>query len=315
MEWLWLAIGVVVLLILLTALVCFFMAFYSYRRKPREEYPIPPGKEYEPYREQMVTWMKETRSLPHEVVSITSFDGLTLRGKFYEYKPGAPIELMMPGYRGLADRDLCGGVQRCFTLGRSALVVDQRACGDSQGHVITFGVRESRDCLDWAWYLHHRFEGQVPLYLTGISMGAATVLMAAGSDNVPPSVIGVVADCGYSSAKAIICKVIRQKRLPDKWLYPFVRLGAMLYGGFDPNKAQPVEAVKNCRLPVFFIHSLGDTFVPYDMSVETHAACPTDKALFSVPEVGHGLAYLGDTAGYIRAIREHDPLMKQAKNQ
>ena len=88
----------------------------------------------------------------------------------------------MPGYRGLADRDLCGGVQRCFTLGRSALVVDQRACGDSQGRVITFGLRESRDCLDWAWYLHRRFEGQVPIYLTGISMGAATVMMAAGEE-------------------------------------------------------------------------------------------------------------------------------------
>lgn len=312
MEWLWILPLVLVLLVLLTALVCFYLAFYSSRRKPKEEFPIPHGKAYEPYREQMVAWMKETRALPHEEVSLTSFDGLTLRGKFYEYQPGAPIELMMPGYRGLADRDLCGGVQRCFTLGRSALVVDQRACGDSQGHVITFGLRESRDCLDWAWYLHRRFEGKVPLYLTGISMGAATVLMAAGSDNVPPSVIGVVADCGYSSAKAIICKVIRQMGLPPKLLYPFVRLGALAYGGFDPNKAQPVEAVKRCRLPVFFIHSLGDDFVPYDMSVENHAACPTDKALFSVPKVGHGLAYLGDTQGYIRAIREHDPLQKRS---
>ncbi len=311
MEWLWVGLGIAVALTLLTALTCFYITFYARRRKITEEFPIPNGKAYIPYREQMVGWMKETRSLPREAVSIRSFDGLTLRGYYYEYAPGAPIELMMPGYRGLADRDLCGGVQRCFALGRSALVVDQRACGDSEGRVITFGLRESRDCQDWAWYLHRRFEGQVPIYLTGISMGAATVLMAAGGD-VPPSVVGVIADCGYSSAKAIIGKVIRQLHLP-RFLYAFVRLGAVLFGGFDPDKACPVEAVKHCRVPVMFAHGEGDDFVPCDMSRENYAACTAPKVLFTVPGAAHGLAYLGDPEGYIRVAREAQQLGDTAK--
>jgi hypothetical protein len=37
-------------------------------------------------------------------------------------------------------------------------------------------------------------------------MGASTVLMAAGQD-LPKNVIGVLADCGYTSAKEIIQEV------------------------------------------------------------------------------------------------------------
>ena len=127
----WIALGVVAA-ILLIAFGCFCMAFFVPKRDvPNEEYSIPPGQVYEPYRDTMVAWMKEVRTIPFEAVSITSFDGLKLCGKYYEYAPGAPIELMFHGYRGSAERDLCGGVQRSFALGRSVLIVDQRASGQS----------------------------------------------------------------------------------------------------------------------------------------------------------------------------------------
>ena len=292
-------------LVLLTAFICFMMAFYSSNKKPKEEYPLPPGEIYLPYREVMTAWMKEAQALPYEAMSLTSFDGLTLRGRYYEYEPGAPIELMMPGYRGLAQRDLCGGVQRCFAMGRSALIVDQRGCGESDGHVITFGVREHRDCLDWARLLVDRFGEDVRIYLTGISMGAATVMIAAGQE-LPPQVIGVVADCGFTSAKDIIKKVIRQLHLPADLLYPFVRLGAILYGGFDPEAVSPVDALKNCRVPVFFAHGDTDDYVPYKMSVRNHEVCPAPKTLFTAKGAGHGLAYIVDPEAYIQALKDNE---------
>ena len=54
---------------------------------------------------------------------------------------------MFHGYRSDSERDMCGGVQRCFRLGRSALIVDQRGCGTSDGHTISFGIQERKDCL------------------------------------------------------------------------------------------------------------------------------------------------------------------------
>ena len=223
-----------ILFVLLVSYICFRMAFYAPDRKPTlpDTYPVPEGPVYAPYREQMIAWIKSLRAMPHEAVSIRSFDGLTLRGNYYEYAPGAPIELMMHGYRSNPEHDLCGGVQRCFQLKRNVLLVDQRACGTSDGNVITFGILEHRDCLCWTQFLIDRFGSDVQIILTGISMGAATVMMAAGTD-LPPQVKGIIADCGYTSAKDIIQKVIRDMKLPPKLAYPFVKLGARIFGGFD----------------------------------------------------------------------------------
>ena len=53
---------------LLTAYICFYIAFYAPRKKiaNTDEISIPDGDIYEPFREQMVSWVKETRALPHE---------------------------------------------------------------------------------------------------------------------------------------------------------------------------------------------------------------------------------------------------------
>ncbi len=92
----------IVALFLLATYVCFYITFYvsERRRKQDKEFDIPPGKIYEPYRDTMISWMQQMRNTPHRCVSITSFDGLKLCGKYYEFEPGAAIELMFHGYRG-----------------------------------------------------------------------------------------------------------------------------------------------------------------------------------------------------------------------
>ncbi|MBQ6839708.1 MAG: alpha/beta hydrolase [Oscillospiraceae bacterium] len=302
---LWILLAVL-LFVALIAYICFRMAYYvPDKTKIRPEYEMPPGKIYEPYYDQMRKWMEEVRAMPSQDFSIRSFDGLTLWGKYYEYAPGAPIELMFHGYRGTAERDLCGGVQRSFSLGHSALIVDQRASCRSDGNVITFGAKESRDCLSWVDFMVKHFGSDVRIILCGISMGASTVLMASG-EKLPKNVIGVLADCGFSSAKAIICKVIRQMKLPEKLLYPFVRLGGILYGGFDPNKADAAAAVKKCQVPVIFFHGDQDDYVPFEMSKFNYDACSAVKELVFTPGAGHGICYLVDQQAYIDALRKFE---------
>ena len=298
--WILLAIA---LLILLIAFACFYLAFFVPKHGPigPDEYPIPEGEVYEPFRERMVKWIKETRNLPCEDFYIESFDGLKLHGRYYEYAPGAPIELMLHGYRGNAERDLCGGVQRCFALKRSALVVDQRASGSSEGNVITFGIKEHKDCLKWVDFMVEHFGPDVKIILTGISMGASTVLMAAAAP-LPPQVKGVLADCGFTSAKAIMYKVLRQIKLPPKAVYPFVRLGAILYGGFDPERYSAIDAVTRATLPTIFFHGGDDDYVPWEMSQENYDACASRKELVIIPGAGHGLSYPVDKPTYLKAL-------------
>ena len=309
MHWIWwclCAIAVLALLIPIIALVCFMKVFYSPKKKPLgpDEYEIPDGEIYEVYRDDMINWTKQIRSLPHEDMEIKSFDGLTLRAKYYECKPGAPIELLFHGYKGNAERDLCGGVERCFRLERNVMIINQRASGDSEGRIISFGINERRDCHSWVNYAIERFGADVKLIIGGVSMGAATVMMAAG-DPLPENVICVLADCGYSSAEEIIKKVVKEMRLPVKLLYPFIKLGASLYGKFDLEETSPIEAMKKCKLPVVFVHGDADDFVPYEMSVRLYNECISDKKeLITISGAGHGLAFPADQDGYVDRLKK-----------
>ena len=304
MVFLWIILAIITA-VLGISYGCFRLAFYVPKRSLTlpEEIETPEGEIYDPYREKMIRWGLETRALPHEEVSVTSFDGLILRGNYYEYAPGAPIELMFHGYRGTAERDLSGGVQRCFKLGRSALVVNQRCGGLSEGRVITFGIKESRDCLTWLEFMGKRFGKDAKIILTGISMGASTVMMAAGKD-LPDTVIGVLADCGYSSPRDIMKKVIRDMGLPPALSYPFVRLGAILFGGFDPDSDSPAQALRKSKVPVIFFHGEDDAFVPCEMSRINYEACASRKMLVTVPGAGHGLSYPIDPDRYLDSLRE-----------
>lgn len=309
MDW-WIVVlivsGVILLLALITALVCYFKVFYSKKRKPlgEGEYEIPEGEEYEVHREQMIEWIELARTYPHEDVKITSHDGLTLRGSYYECNKGGIVEILFHGYRGNAERDMSGGIARCFALGRNALIVDHRGSGRSDGHTITFGILEKRDVLRWVDFATEHFGEDVKIILTGISMGAATVMMASGEE-LPKNVICTLADCGYSSAKEIIKKVIRDMKLPVELCYPFVKMGARLFGGFRLEEDSPMEAMARVRIPLIFIHGVADDFVPCEMSERLYNACVSPhKKFMKIPDAAHGLAYPTDKEGYVQALAD-----------
>ncbi len=297
-------LALAVIFVFLIPYVCFKMAFYvrNKDKKLKEEYDMPPGKIYKPYHSQMKIWMQKMRNIKSEDVYITSFDGLKLHAKYYEGIKGAPVEIMFHGYRGSAERDLCGGIQRSFEIKRNVLLVDQRASMQSEGNVITFGINESKDCLKWIEYVNKKFNGNVQIYLTGVSMGASTVMMATSYD-LPSNVVGVVADCGYSSVKDIICKVIKEMHIPPKLAYPFLKLGAKMYGKFNLDELNPVDAVKKCKIPIIFFHGDNDAFVPCEMSKINYDACASKKRLVIIKGAGHGLGYCVEPKRYVEELK------------
>ncbi len=290
-------------LISLAAYVCFSMVFKTPKRKVLKdgEYDFPPGEIYEPFYPQMKAWTDSIRSMKRELMEVKSFDGLTLRGYYYEYSPDSPLELIFHGYSGNAERDLSGGVERCFALGRSCILIDQRGAGMSEGKVCSFGVNERRDCLSWIEFATKKFGKERPLIIGGVSMGGATVMMAAG-ENLPENVVCVMSDCGYSSQKDIICKVVKEMKLPHKIIYPFIKLGAQLYGGFGLEETTPIEAVAKSQTPIVFIHGDNDDFVPHSMSVECFNVCNAPKKMVTIEGAGHGLAFPQNPEKYINSL-------------
>ena len=301
-----------VALALITAAICFFKIFYMPNRKPRAEddFDLPPGKEYEPFYPDMIEWTKRSRTTPHKKMEIQTFDGLTLRGRYYEHSPDAPIEIMMHGYTGNLERDLSGGIFRALDIGHSVLLFDHRASGISDGNVITFGINESRDCRRWIDYVLTNINPNAKIILSGVSMGAATAMITSGYDDLPDNIVGIVADCGYTSAEDIIKLVMKDMKLPPDLLYPFVRLGARLYGKFDIDEFTPNEQVKKSKLATIFVHGDADNFVPMWMSEKNYEACSAEKKKFTIIKgAGHGLAFPVGRDGYLEELRNFfDPI-------
>ena len=241
-------------------------------------------------------------AIPYEDVYTISEDGLILHAKYYEKTPGAPVEILCHGYRGTGYRDFCGGLQLALKRGHNALLIDQRAHGLSEGKCLTFGIKERKDCRSWVDYIIERCGKDTKVILVGISMGAATVMMATELE-LPANVVAVIADCGYTSPEAIIRKVMKDKKYPNV-LYPLVRIGAKLYGHFDLHETSSEKALKASKVPVLFIHGEADDFVPCDMTRDNYKVCASKKKLVTVPEAGHGLSYLVDLDKYTEAIDE-----------
>ena len=121
-------------------------------------------------------WLNERGS---EKVSIQSFDGLILRGEFFEGEgePDSTV-LLVHGYRCNRRREYAAIARFYLEAGYNVLLVDNRAHGESDGRYIGFGILDREDCYRWVHFLDDRFDGKQNIFLHGISMGAATVLMA-----------------------------------------------------------------------------------------------------------------------------------------
>jgi fermentation-respiration switch protein FrsA (DUF1100 family) len=144
-------------------------------------------------------------------------------------------------------------------------------------------------------------------------MGAATAMILSGYDDLPENIVGIIADCGYTSAKDIIKKVIREMKLPPNILYPFVRMGAKLFGGFNLDEFSPIEQVKKSKIPTIFVHGDADDFVPMEMSERNFNACSAEIKKYVVIEgAAHGLAFPVARDGYLKILREFfDPIVNK----
>ena len=296
-------IFILVAYVLVLTYLGYHIAFEAPERQGGDAPTLPQGAQYDKYRDAIARSVQEIMERSYEEVSIISFDGLKLAGKYYHVAEGAPLQIQFHGYKSCAFGDLCGGTNLAIELGYNALVVDQRAHGKSEGATISFGVNERRDVLSWIEYALDRFGADTKIILVGISMGAATVLMSADL-KLPVNVKGIMADCPYSSPRDIIRKVGKEWHFPPGFMYPFVKAGARLFGKFDLEESSAAEAVAKTDLPILLIHGEADTFVPCDMSHAIKEAGGENVELHTFPEASHGMSYMVDAKRYEKVATE-----------
>ncbi len=238
-----------------------------------------------------------------ETITIAAKDGVTLVGHWCAPEHPQRVIIAMHGWRSSWSQDFGMISDFWYNNNCAVLYAEQRGQGESGGEYMGFGLLERYDCCDWTAYINERIGGNLPLYLTGISMGATTVLMATGL-TLPDTVRAVMADCGFTSPSAIWRHVVEKN----------LHLPYALYGAaaselckrkiqFKSDEYTCIDALQENTIPILFIHGTDDKFVPIEMTYENYKACTAKKRLFIVPGADHGLSYLTDQEEYENTVK------------
>jgi fermentation-respiration switch protein FrsA (DUF1100 family) len=239
----------------------------------------------------------------HTVVDVwtQSHDGLKLHAHWVPADNPKGTVILAHGYRSTKLLDFGMILELYHNLGVNLLLIDQRSHARSEGKYITFGVLESRDVQGWVKFHNEKF-GCHPILLSGLSMGASTVLYLADRD-LPENVKGIIADCGFTSPKEIIAKVFKDTVRFDAGPFLWAAdLFARVLAGFSFYERDSRKSLKKSRLPVLLVHGTGDKFVPCEMTEQAYDACTSDKQMFLVGDAGHGVSYLVNTTQYRKYV-------------
>jgi len=276
-------ITIIIILILLTAL--YFIIgnyFYNIALNPKTSKTFVLGEEIEKIQEQTASrennedWLNENS----EDVYIVTSNNNNLKLHAYEVTNTENSDIWVIEVHGYfcKGRDMTYYAKEFYNRGYNVLVVDLRGHGQSEGDYIGMGWHDRLDIIDWVNYLISKNEN-CKIILHGVSMGAATVMMATG-ENLPTNVKVAIEDCGYTSIWDEFEMQLRVLyNLPTFPVLNAASTVCKIKAGYKIEEGSCVEQVKKSKTPTLFIHGELDAFVPFEMldKVYTAANCKKEK--------------------------------------
>lgn len=217
-------------------------------------------------------------------------------------QPTRRTAVIVHGYTDNAIRMLMIGYLYHHDLRCNILLPDLRYAGHSEGTHIQMGWKDRLDVLRWMDVANQTFGGNTSMVVHGISMGAATTMMVSGEPQ-QPYVKAFVEDCGYTSVRDQFAKELKEQfHLPA---FPLLDVASLLCEwrfGWDFDEASALRQVRQCRLPMLFIHGDADDYVPTWMVYKVYEAKPAPKELWVVPRAAHAMSYHDNREEYTRRV-------------
>lgn len=193
--------------------------------------------------------------------------------------------------------------KRFLHFGYNVLMPDLRAHGKSEGKYIGMGFLDRMDLLLWIDYLIATY-GNIKIILYGISMGAATVMMASG-EALPSNVRVIIEDCGYTSAWEEFAyelkKLFHMPKFPALYNANII---TKIRAGYSLKKASSVKQIKKSKIPTLFIHGKEDKFVPFYMLDKLYNSANCQKEKLVIENAGHVEAQKVNPEKYWHTVRK-----------
>lgn len=223
----------------------------------------------------------------------------------YEAKNQKESKIWVIAVHGYTDSAsfMVDSAKRFLNYGYNVLMPDLRAHGKSDGKYIGMGWPDRLDLMLWIDYLIATY-GNIKIILYGISMGAATVMMASG-EKLPSNVRMIIEDCGYTSVWEEFAHELKYLfHMPTFPALYNANLITKIRARYSLKKASAIKQVKKCKLPILFIHGDKDNFVPFYMLDKLYntATCPKEKLV--IKNAGHAEAQWIEPEKYWHTVRK-----------
>ncbi|MCQ2483888.1 MAG: alpha/beta hydrolase [Clostridia bacterium] len=252
--------------------------------------------------DERVEWF---RSQNFEELNISGSRGQNLRGYFLPAdEPSDKYMICSHGYRNRGKGEFRFVGKFLHDQGINVIYIDHQASGDSDGKFISFGHYESADLMEWIDYTVDRFGADIQLALYGISMGSATVMLVSNNDELPENLKFIIADCGYTSVNDEFSHTLKTFGVPDKPILFVANQFSKILGEWDFDKVNPIDCVKEAKVPMLFIHGEADDFVPTFMGCRLYNACSAEKDYLCVPNAAHAQSYQTNSELYEGKLKE-----------
>lgn len=228
-----------------------------------------------------------------QTLQLTTEDDLKIEAYLTEAKQPKGTVILISGIHNPSVTAFFGYAKMLNDHGWSALLVEMRAHGNSEGEQICFAMKEWMDVKAGVEYLKQSSTyGELPIVVWGTSMGGSTAINAMGEMD---EIDGLISCSAFSSWPDIFKEYMQQSGVPGIFATletPFINLYLGTKIGFQYLDISAVNEIKKLDgRPALLMHSTGDTQVPYANYERIMAAKKQEVSAFTREGDYHFITY------------------------
>lgn len=243
----------------------------------------------------------DTLKLVHKDIQFKTSDNITIKGWYFQSDSVNSDKAIILCHGWTANRyETLPRVKFLVNAGYNVLTYDARACGESEGDLISLGYYESNDLLSAIDYLKSQRINKIAA--DGISQGGATIVFASAKSKDLKCII--IESCFDELRNAVNNRFSSMLHIPGAIGSALMIPIAKNKLGVSIDEIAPVNIIGKIHIPVFVMSGEADTRTTVEETTKLFNAANEPKKLWLVPSAGHVDLYRLNTIEYEKKVLE-----------